>query len=290
MLLSEKVKLKWNSKIKNHYVNLGYVFTKMKDEFYVHVDDLTKGSLAEVDVECDYCHKIYRKAWRNYLAENKESTIHKDSCYKCKNLKIKDSVRFKYNCDNVFQLDFVKDKIAETNLEKYGSENPFESDIIKQKIEKTNIEKYGHKSPMQSEVIKERRRIDCLNKYGIPYMPQLNKTHLKGEQSPCWKGGADRNGLYRLTYEYKEWRNHVLQRYGYTCAACGAKSGDGHRVLLHAHHIFNFADNKDKIYDKENGICLCDKCHRLFHSIYGFRNTNNIQLNKFILNYGKKIC
>ena len=41
MLLEQKVKLKWNSKIKKHYVDNGYSFTKMKDEFYVSPMDLT---------------------------------------------------------------------------------------------------------------------------------------------------------------------------------------------------------------------------------------------------------
>ena len=34
--------------------------------------------------------------------------------------------------------------------------------------------------------------------------------------------------------------------------------------------IFNFADNIDKRYDIDNGICLCEKCHRNFHNMLYF--------------------
>lgn len=69
MLLSEKVVLHWNSKIKKHYVDLGYTYTKMKDEFYVDVRDLTNSSMVDVNVKCDYCGIEYTKSWCRYLRE-----------------------------------------------------------------------------------------------------------------------------------------------------------------------------------------------------------------------------
>lgn len=290
MLLSKKVELKWNSKIKKHYEERGYVYSKMNDIFEVKVDDLTDGSSVLVDVKCDYCHNIYQKHWYNYLQENKKSIIHKDSCAKCKSLKAKESVQLTYNCDNVFQLEDVKNKICETNIEKYGVNNPFQSEEIKEKIRKTNMDKYGFESAMQSTALKERRRKYCIDKFGIPYMPQLNKTHLKGELSPTWKGGALRNGLFRNTFQYRDWHDFVLKRDCYVCQCCGNKNGNGHKIQLHVHHIYNFADNETLRYDKDNGICLCKECHNYFHSIYGYRNTTKSQLEEFILNYGKKIC
>ena len=290
MLLSIKVELKWNSKIKKHYEKLGYMYTKMGDVFEVNVNDLTNGSHVFVDVKCDYCGKTYKKHWANYLQENNNSTIHKDSCNSCKSLKAKESVQYIYGCDNVFQLEDIKNKICEINIEKYGVNNPFQSEEIKEKIRKTNLIKYGFESAMQSTVIKEKRRKYCIEKYNIPYMPQLNLTHQKGELNPKWKGGAARNGLLRSTYQYRDWHDFVLKLDNYTCQCCGNKSGNGRTVKLHVHHIYNFADNKELIYDNNNGICLCKECHNKFHSIYGYRNTTKSQLDDFILNYGKKIC
>lgn len=288
MLISKEVILKWNSKIKKHYENFGYVYTKMKDEFIVNIEHLTSGSSALVDVQCDYCGKIYQKQWYHYIVENQKSTIHKDSCDKCKSLKAKESVQKTYQCDNVFQLEDVKEKIRNTSIEKYGTDNPSKSELIKEKIKQVNLEKYGVESYMQTEECKELRRKQWMESYGIPYSPYLLITHQRGELNPQWKGGAERNGLYRQSTEYKDWRKAVLEKYNYTCQCCGAKGNK--KVKLHAHHIFNYAKYKDLRFDVQNGGCLCQECHYKFHSLYSFTDTNKEQFDEFLLNHGKKVC
>lgn len=54
-LITKTVKIKWNSKIKKHYEELGYTYTKMGDEFEVKIEDLTKGSHVRVYCICDNC-------------------------------------------------------------------------------------------------------------------------------------------------------------------------------------------------------------------------------------------
>lgn len=143
---------------------------------------------------------------------------------------------------------------------------------------------------MQTDEMKKYFRTLWMNKYGQQYSPSLNIAHQKGELSPCWKGGALRNGLFRSTYQYKDWHDSVLKRDNYVCQCCGIKNGLGKRIKFNVHHIFNFADNEDLRYEVDNGICLCDECHRKFHSLYGYRNTTKEQLDAFILNHGKKVC
>jgi len=53
---------------------------------------------------------------------------------------------------------------------------------------------------------------------------------------------------------------------------------------LEAHHIKNFADNPELRFAVNNGITLSKKAHREFHKIYGTRNNNKKQLDKFLLN------
>lgn len=289
MLLSKEVKLKWNSKIKKHYEDLGYIYTKMKDEFVVKVEHLTSGSLILVDVKCDYCNKIYQKQWRNYILENQKSNIHKDSCSKCKSLKAKESNQKKYGCDNVFQLDDVKDKIKNTSLEKYGVSNPSKSELIKEKIKQINLDKYGFESYIQTDECKSLRKQKCMELYGIPYSPYLLITHQRGSLNPQWKGGAERNGLYRQSIEYKDWRKSVFEKDNYTCQCCSVK-GSNRNIKLHAHHIYNYAKYEDLRFDIENGICLCKECHYEFHKLYSFNDTNKEQLDEFLLNHGKKVC
>jgi very-short-patch-repair endonuclease len=82
LIENQKIKLQWNRKTKNHYINLGYNFTKMKDEFFVDVKDLPLGSGEKVDVVCDYCGKLHKKQYYSYI-ENR-AQFPKDACYSCR--------------------------------------------------------------------------------------------------------------------------------------------------------------------------------------------------------------
>ena len=288
MLISKTVEIKWNSKIKQHYVDLGYEFTKMKDSFVVKTGDLTQGSNVVVDVKCDYCGKEYQEQWYRYFAGNHNSVIHKDCCNACKKYKIQETSMFKYGVKSVLSLDEVKDRIKKTNLERYGVENPFASEDIKQKIIDTAIDKYGVEHFTQSQVVKEKTAQTCIEKYGVK---AFLLTQIKyGEDNPRWKGGVEYHRNERATQEYKEWRCSVYKRDNYTCQCCGDRSRKNHPVRLEAHHIFNWNDNSDKRYEIDNGITLCQDCHTVFHMIYGKKDNTDLQLKDFLFDYGKKIC
>ena len=99
-----------------------------------------------------------------------------------------------------------------------------------------------------------------------------------GRNSPNWKGGVSpKNKIIRRSIYYVNWRNKVFKRDNYTCQKCGKKG-----VYLHPHHIKNFANYSDLRFDVNNGITLCKKCHRKFHSIYGTKNNSNKQLKEFL--------
>lgn len=73
--------------------------------------------------------------------------------------------------------------------------------------------------------------------------------------------------------EYVKWRNQVLENN--ICIKCGD-------IATHAHHIYNKADNKNLIFNISNGVPMCKKCHVGFHSKYGYKNTNKIQLEDYV--------
>ena len=81
-LITKTVKVKWNSKIKKHYEKLGYVYTKMGDEFEVKVEDLTKGSNVRIDCICDNCGKELPWKYQDYNKSVKENgeTYCKNCC------------------------------------------------------------------------------------------------------------------------------------------------------------------------------------------------------------------
>lgn len=288
MLLSKNVIINWNSKNKKRYIDLGYTFTNMKDSFEVKVDDLSDSSFAIVTVKCDYCGKEYEKPWVRYVRENQNSEIHTDCCCDCKKHKIIETAKSKYGVSSVLSLESTKKKICETNLTKYGVENPFQSEEIKENIKQSNIQKYGVTSPMQTKQVVAKVSETCLKKYGVPfYICTQNK---KGADSPRWKGGVAYHRQERAAYDYLYWRKSVFERDKYTCKCCGAKNGNGHTVELNAHHIRNWKDNPSVRYDVDNGITLCSPCHLLFHSIFGKKHNDKIQLENFFMNHDKKVC
>lgn len=80
MLLSKTVKIKWISFHKNYYLDKGYKFTKIKDEFEVKIEDLSNNSHAIVEVQCDNCNTILKPmTWQVY-----KKYVHNDGKYYCR--------------------------------------------------------------------------------------------------------------------------------------------------------------------------------------------------------------
>ena len=79
---------------------------------------------------------------------------------------------------------------------------------------------------------------------------------IGGEKVPWERTNKD----YRQSKEYAEWRSEVFERDGYKCQLCGQIGGN-----LNAHHIRPFKDYPDLRFDLNNGITLCEKCHRSLH-------------------------
>jgi transposase len=59
------------------------------------------------------------------------------------------------------------------------------------------------------------------------------------------------------TDEHIEWRDAVLDRDNYICQECG-----GFGDVLHAHHIKPYHDYPELELDIDNGITLCERCHK----------------------------
>jgi len=105
----------------------------------------------------------------------------------------------------------------------------------------------------------------------------------KGEKSGNWKGGiTPENKRIRTGIEFRLWREAVFARDNWTCQKCGVKSGNGEAVYLHSHHILNFADYPEVRFAIDNGITLCENCHRVFHKKYGRKNNIKEQLKEFL--------
>jgi len=84
-----------------------------------------------------------------------------------------------------------------------------------------------------------------------------------GDSNPNWKGGISPvNRRIRNGARFAEWRKAVFERDEYTCQECKARSGKGNPVVLHPHHIKAFTKYPKLRFDINNGITLCETCHR----------------------------
>ncbi|ARQ95018.1 HNH endonuclease [Bacillus phage Flapjack] len=112
---------------------------------------------------------------------------------------------------------------------------------------------------------------------GNEYYPPLASI-LLGHKCGCGKRVGENHHNYnhdltdeerhdkRMYPEYRQWIKDVYERDNYTCQKCKSVGG-----CLHAHHIYGYAKYKDKRTDINNGVTLCEDCHKEFHSTYGLR-------------------
>lgn len=102
-----------------------------------------------------------------------------------------------------------------------------------------------------------RKGIDKMQKAHKGKQPK-NSKNWKGENHPNWKGGR---GLRPIaTNKYKKWRAEIFKRDEFTCQICKEIGG-----RLVAHHIKEWAKYPKLRYSLNNGITLCEDCHRIIH-------------------------
>lgn len=94
----------------------------------------------------------------------------------------------------------------------------------------------------------------------------------KGKNSYQWKGGVSRaykTGYYSI--EYKKWRMKIFERDLFTCQFCGIR-GNQTGGYLTAHHIKSFSKYPELRFNLNNGVCLCNECHKLTDNYKGKAN------------------
>lgn len=88
------------------------------------------------------------------------------------------------------------------------------------------------------------------------------------------KDRADR----RINREYREWQYDVKKNDNFTCQSCYDSKGGN----LVSHHLESHNSNIDLRYDIDNGVCLCETCHKEFHGKFGYGNNTSEQFEEYI--------
>lgn len=125
---------------------------------------------------------------------------------------------------------------------------------------------------------------------------------MSGKNNNLWNGGTTKLNL-KLRFELEQWRNNVLKEHDYTCFITGergAKLEIHHEVpfykirekvlkslkLNYERYRLDYTDDELELIVKEfkeehkkvKGYPLRKDIHREFHNKYGYRNTNEEQL------------
>lgn len=108
------------------------------------------------------------------------------------------------------------------------------------------------------------------NKEGHPFKG-VKRPDRAGPNSHFWKGGiATVNDSIRKSLEYTNWRDTIFERDKYTCNDCNIV---GTRLVVHHLIPLNYILYKDLdiLYDTNNGLTLCEECHKDLHKLIGYK-------------------
>ena len=145
--------------------------------------------------------------------------------------------------------------------------------------------KLSRKTLLKKEVRDKIRQAQQTEEYKMKQ--SISKTGKKngmygvtGENHHNWDSERthEQRVAERKTLKDSRWRNSVFERDNYICQVCGYDKGG----CLVSHHLNSYDKHKKDRYNIDNGITLCDTCHKEFHSAYGYGNNTKEQFDEFI--------
>lgn len=85
---------------------------------------------------------------------------------------------------------------------------------------------------------------------------------------------------------FVKWSKDIKIRDEFRCRICNRIN-----VYLESHHLNSWATYPDQRYSLENGVCLCQRCHQLFHATFQKAGCTAYQFRQFqqIINIFKSI-
>ncbi|MBO0558944.1 hypothetical protein EXQ37_03675 [Clostridium botulinum] len=293
-------------KLRNRYtlvcINCGKVFkSDTKKRKYCSTSCSNEGRNPSVKCKCDICGKAINVIASKYKVNN-HNYCSRECADKGKTIFYSGKNSPKYNriiinCSYCGAEIYINKYKSENQKYVYcsleckinhqkeifkGSLNPFYGKTHSEQTKKRiSIKNYGKISPNKGKPMSEDQKL----KLSLAWTNERKaewKKRIFGENNPAYNPNLTYNDRIdrRLLFGYSEWRNNVYKRDNYTCQCCGDKKGGN----LKAHHLDSYNWCIDRRMDVDNGITLCDKCHKTFHSIYGYGNNTKYQMEDFLKN------
>jgi len=235
------------------------------------IDDVASKKSSSMKAFSDVISNRMSDFWKNLTEEeltriNKKRESTNLENYGVINVSQLDSIKDKIKNTNIdkwggftYQSSELLDKVKKTNLDKYGVTFSASSDEVRKKMEDTNIERWGCKNPLSNNEIRDKIKNTLFLKYGVdnPMLIQENVEKLKSKFKD--KYGTD---SYFKTDEFKK------------SLSFNPLGKDVFRKNL---LINNYPGYIEYIGDEESKF-LCDKNH--YFTINSINFHNRIRLNK----------
>lgn len=191
MLLTKELEIRWCPSNKNHFENIGYVYTHMGDIFTVKFEDMPHSSDRLIDLRCDYCNEHFTKQIKKYYLSKNE--IHKDCCFNCRSIKSCESKLKKYGTISAY----VNGYTVERHKQRY-------SNTIGKKIfdEIKNICLQNDYTLISDKYINNHTPIEYIcNKHREEGVQKITWIHLKSGERCYYCGRESMINKQKYSYE-----------------------------------------------------------------------------------------
>ncbi|MGD3158254.1 HNH endonuclease [Staphylococcus cohnii] len=103
-----------------------------------------------------------------------------------------------------------------------------------------------------------------------------------GENNPNYNSNLSKEDRVRIRFKnkdenFKKWRKEVFEKDNYKCVVCSTKKSP-----FNAHHLNGYHWFEEGRFDVNNGVTLCETCHKKFHKIYSRHYNTKEQFKEYL--------